>query len=204
MTRTWTIERARDEAIVSAGAGFPFLVAFGVSWTAAAAASFAVSTEVAAWVYLLQGVAAMPAVFLLQRALRYPRASSDHPLTPLALQLVFIQPVAFPAFLIVMDAAPAYVPAAFAAVLGAHFLPFSWLHRTPVYMVLGIVVSAGAYVLAIALGARSLHYTGFFVGACLLVAALLVRAHADAVARGVHAGAPADGAVAQVPGGAPA
>lgn len=184
MPESWTVERARHESVVSAGAGFPFLLAFGVTWTAAGAASFALSAEAAAWVYLLQGVAGVPAALALQRWLGYPRASADNPLMPLAMQLLFIQPVAFPAFLIVLAVAPSYVPVAFAAVLGAHFLPYAWIHQTSVYMVLGVVVSAGAYLLAIALGTRSLHYTGLFVGACLLVAAALVRAHANAFAAG--------------------
>lgn len=202
MTNGWTVERARHEAIVSAGAGFTFLLAFGVTWIAAAAVSFAVPTEVAAWVYLLQAFVGMPAAFGLQRALGYPRASPDNPLGPLAVQLVFIQPVAFPAFLLMLEIEPAFVPVAFAAVLGAHFLPFAWIHRTPVYVVLGIVVSAGAYGLAITLGARSLHYTGFFVGACLLIAAVRVRAHAAAVMNAASSGAlPAErGAAAPIAG----
>jgi hypothetical protein len=178
MSESWSIERARSESIASAGAGFPFLLCFGCTWIAAAAASFALAPSVAAWVYLLQGFVAMPIAILLQRPLGYPKASPDNPLDPLALQLVFVQPVAFPALVIVLSLAPEYAPAAFASVVGAHFLPFGWMYRTRIYVVLGIVLSAGAYLLAIALGRRSLHAMGFFVGACLLAGALRVRAHA--------------------------
>jgi hypothetical protein len=181
MERVWSVEEARNESVISARAGFTFLLCFSITWIAASCVSFYVPVKTAAWVYLLQGVVAMPAALLLQKLLRYPPASPDNPLTPLALQLVFIQPVAFPAFILVLGIAPAYVPAAFAAVLGAHFLPFSWLHKTNVYTVLGIVVSAGAYALAVALGTRSIHFTGFFVGAALFTTAFVVRAHAIAI-----------------------
>jgi hypothetical protein len=183
MARSWSVDEARNESVLSSGAGFPFLLCFGITWILCAGVSFAAPLKVAAWVYLLQGVVSMPVAFLMHRAFRYPKASPDNPLTPLALQLVFIQPVAFPVFILVLDIAPHYVPAAFAAVVGAHFLPFSWMHKTNVYTVLGIVVSAGAFGLAIALGRRSFHYTGFFVGAALLVGAFLVRAHAKALAQ---------------------
>jgi hypothetical protein len=157
-------------------------LSFGTTWCAAGAISFVVPVTVAAWIYLLQGLVAMPAALLSQRLLAYPKASRDNPLTALALQLVFIQPVAFPAFLIVLDLAPQYVPAAFAAVVGAHFLPFSWLHKTNLYTALGIAVSASSFLLAAVVGRQSLHYTGFLVGGILLAGALLVRAHARALA----------------------
>lgn len=67
---------------------------------------------------------------------------------------------------------------AFAVVVGAHFLPYQWLHKTKLYGVLAIVVSAGAYAVAVIFGEAALHYTGFYVGACLLVASVFALMHA--------------------------
>ncbi len=181
------IDQARYESIASAGAGFAFLFCFGLTWIACAIASYFVSVEIAAWIYILQAVVAAPAALALQRALRYPKASPDNPLWPLAIQLFLVQAVAFPAYILALDIAPAYTPVVFAALLGAHFLPYQWLHRTRVYGVLAVVVSVGAYVVAIVAGTLSVHYTGFFVGAALLVASVFVRAHAKRV---VAVGAP--------------
>jgi len=50
---------------------------------------------------------------------------------------------------------------AFAVVVGAHFLPYQWLHMTKLYGVLAIAVSAGAYGLAVLFGEAALHFTGF-------------------------------------------
>jgi hypothetical protein len=72
---------------------------------------------------------------------------------------------------------------AFAAVVGAHFLPFEWVYRTRLYRFLGIAVATGPFALALLLGERALHATGFFVGAALLAGALAARAHARAVWR---------------------
>lgn len=70
--------------------------------------------------------------------------------------------------------------AGFPAVVGGHFLPIQWVYRTPLYGILGVVVSGGAYLIAALFGEKSIHYTGFFVGATLLVGALLARSRARA------------------------
>ena len=70
------------------------------------------------------------------------------------------------------------MPVAFAAVVGAHFLPFQWVYQTRIYGVLAIAVAVGPFVLAVLFDHRVLHYTGFFVGGTLLVGALFVRSHA--------------------------
>ena len=181
MTRDWTIDEARRDSVLSARGGFPFLLCFGTTWLIAGALSYVLPMNVAAWVYLLQGFVAMPGALLIPRLFKYPKAAADNPLTPLALQLVFIQPVAFPVFILMLEVQPRFLPAAFAAVVGAHFLPFSWMHRTNAYTVLGIVVSVGAFALAILFGRQSFHYTGFFVGATLLAGAWFVRRHALAL-----------------------
>ena len=75
---------------------------------------------------------------------------------------------------------PAQQPVAFAAVVGAHFLPFQWIYRTRLYGLLGVVVAVGPFVLAVMFGERAMHYTGFFVGSALLAGALAARSHARA------------------------
>lgn len=172
------IDAARHEAITSSGAGFGFLFAFGLAWLGAAALSYVVPPTAAAWIYLLQGVVAVPLAFGIQKAMRFPPASKSNPLLPLALLLLFIQPVAFPVFLLVLSLSPAYVPTAFAVVVGAHFLPYQWLHKTKLYGVLAVVVSVGACAVAVLFGEAALHYTGFYVGACLLVASVFALMHA--------------------------
>jgi hypothetical protein len=96
------------------------------------------------------------------------------------LQILFVQVVAFPAILLVWDASPQYVPVAFAAVVGAHFLPFQWVYCTRLYGFLGIVVAVGPFGLAVLFGEKAMHYTGFFVGPALLIGAFLARSHARA------------------------
>lgn len=173
------LARAHRESIASSGAGFAFLFAFGLTWNAAGALSYALPVEIAAWVYILQAAAAVPLALGLQAALKFPKAPPDNPLWPLAIQLLLIQAVAFPSYVLVLDLAPTLVPVVFAALVGAHFLPYQWLYKTPIYGVLAVLVAVGPYVLAIATGQDALHYTGFFVGTTLLLGSLAVRRHAQ-------------------------
>jgi hypothetical protein len=172
------LDALRDRAILSSLAGFPFLLVFAAAWTAGGALSYIVPREVVPWVYVLLGVPAAPIAMALERRLGYAPPPEPDPLLPLTLQILFIQVVAFPAILLVWDAAPEYVPVAFAAVVGGHFLPFQWVYRTTLYGYLGVVVAIGPLVLAIIFGHKAMHYTGFFVGAALLVGALVARSHA--------------------------
>ena len=56
----------------------------------------------------------------------------------------------------------------------------SYLYRTRLYGLLGVVVAVGPFVLAVLFGERAMHYTGFFVGGALLVGAFTARSHARA------------------------
>jgi len=174
------IDAIRQQAILSSLAGFPILLVFAVAWLAAGSLSYWAPRDVVPWIYLLLGVPAMPVAITLERRLGYVPAPTPDPLLPLTLQILFVQVVAFPAILLVWDAAPEYVPVAFAAVVGAHFLPFQWVYCTRLYGILGVVVAVGPFMLAVLFGESAIHYTGFFVGGALLVGAFIARSHAKA------------------------
>jgi len=182
------IERALDDVSASSAGGAPFLIAFGLTLAICAVLGQMLPVRVAALITLFQGNLALPLAFLLERKLR-ARPSQGDRLRPLAIQLAMSQIVALPAVLLVYSLEPAYVPAALVAVGGGHFLPYAWLHRTPVYIFLGVGVSVGAYALAIALGRDSFSPVLFYVSACYLAAAPALLFHARRVR--AQAGVPA-------------
>ena len=170
----------RERAILSSLAGFPFLLVFGIVWITGGLLSYVVPSAFAPWIYVAVGIPATPVAMLLEKRLGYVPAADPDPLLGLTMPLLFVQIVAFPAILIVWNASPVYVPVAFAAIVGAHFLPYAWVYRTQLYVALGIVVAVGPYLLAILTGRDSLHYTGFLVGVALLAGAFAARSHARA------------------------
>ena len=101
----------------------------------------------------------------------------------LAVQMAMSQIVALPAVLFAYSLHPAYVPAALAAVGGGHFLPYAWLHRTKVYVILGVAVSLGAFALSLALRREAFSPVLFYVSACYAVAAPLLLRHARRITR---------------------
>lgn len=181
------IDAVREQAILSSLAGFPFLLVFAFVWIASAALSYVVPREIAPWIYLMLGLPATPIALAIERRVGYVPAAKPDPLLELTLRVFFVQVVAFPAVVIVWDQAPHYVPVAFAALVGGHFLPFDWIYRTRLYSILGVVVAVGPFVLAVLFRDKALHYTGFFVGACLLVGAFMARSHARATWLAVNA-----------------
>ncbi len=172
------VNTIRQHAILASLAGFPFLLVFGLVWLVAGALTYLLPASIAPWAYVFLGMPATPIAMWIEKRHGYLPAMNPDPLLPLTLQILFVQIVAFPAILLVWSSAPKYLPVAFAAIVGAHFLPFEWVYRTRLYRILGIVVAVGPYLIAVLSGPRSMHYTGFFVGTSLLIGAAFARRHA--------------------------
>jgi hypothetical protein len=167
----------RDAARSSNLGGFTFLIVHGVVFFLAGLMSYVLELETAALAYLFQGVVAFPLSLALERAQGFPLLGKENSLTPLFIQVASIQIVALPAAIYVFELDPRLVPAAFAAVAGAHFLPYVWLQRTRIYGWLAGFMSLVPWALLMALGRdAAFHVTGLVVGAALVVAGLGVRA----------------------------
>jgi hypothetical protein len=168
------VDIARDQMWDSSAGGAPFLIAFGTTILLTAVASLVVPPKTAALILLFQGNVALPAAWLLQRRMATATLSTDNPLRPLAIQVAMSQIVGLPAVILVYTFAPWATPAAFASVGGAHFFPYSWLQRTPVYITLGIVISAGSFILTGALREQAFAPVLLFVSACYFISATFI------------------------------
>lgn len=175
--RTTSVER--DEARLSSRGGFAFLLTFGITWSLAGASTFVFPVEIAALVFLFQGVLGTPASFVLERLLGYPPMSRDNSLTPLFIQVAVSQLPPFLAAWIVYVLDPLYVPAALAAIVGGHFLPYVWIHKTNLYAVMAVIVAVVPFFMAATLGETAFRYVGFVVGLTLVVFAFVIRAQVE-------------------------
>ncbi len=151
-TDVWTVDRARSSASATAAQGSAWFFAFAATLTAALIVSFFLPLEQAVLVVLFQGGVALPLAFALEKRLGTGPMQADHPLRSLSVQLAMVQIVALPAVIMMYTVNPALVPATFAAIGGAHFLPYVWLHRSKVYLVVALVVSLGSWAIMIAGG----------------------------------------------------
>src|SRR3954451_668330 len=167
-----TVNEARRSASASAAAGAPWLIAYGLTLSVVAVLSFVLDTRAAALATLFQGGVALPLAFALERRLGQGSMAADHPLRSLSVQLAMVQIVALPAVIMLYPDHPELVPAALAAVGGAHFLPYVWLHETRIYLVLAIAVSLVSWVLSGVFGADAHRAVLVWWAACYVLAAV--------------------------------
>jgi hypothetical protein len=168
-----TVDDERDEARTANRGGVAFLLVHGITWLAAAILTFVLSIEQAALVVLFQGLIAFPASLLLERLLGFRFIpAKDNAVVSLFVLIAMTQGLSLPGSIIVLNLDPLYLPVAFAATNGGHFLPYMWLHRTRAYAVLAVVCALGPFaVLLVAGAATAFHATGFLVGGVMLAVA---------------------------------
>lgn len=175
------INHARAEVSASSAGGAPFLFAFALTLGLTGIAGFWLNVRTTALITLFQGNAALPLAFWLEKRMSMARMSDDNPLKALSIQLAMSQLFALPAVIIVFQFAPYAVPAAMAAVGAAHFLPYAWLQRTNLYIVLSVMAAAGPVVLAMTLGTAAAPWTLVFLSSVYCVTAVLIRRRARAL-----------------------
>jgi hypothetical protein len=172
------LERARDEVSASSAGGAPFLIAYGLTLFVSAILYFFLPIQVVALVAMFQGSLALPLAFWLERRLGAGPMSPDNPLRPLSVQMAMSQILALPAVIVAYSLEPITVPVVLAAVGGAHFLTYAWLHRTRLYAVLAVAVSIGAFVLQLFLRSEAFPYILIYMSLVYWILAPLVYRHA--------------------------
>lgn len=141
------LSQAFSEVSASSAGGAPFLAAYGLTMFISAMLAFLLPLETVALIAIFQGGAALPLAFWLERRLGSGTMAEDNPLRPLSVQMAMSQMLALPAVIVAYSLEPVAVPVVLAAVGGAHFLPYAWLHRTRIYIGFAVAVSLGAFAL---------------------------------------------------------
>lgn len=147
----------------------------GIVWVITAMLTFILPLKMAAFLIICQGAVALPLAFALERLLKFPVLPKGNALVPLMIQAALVQIVALPAVILAYVFLPAYVPAVFAAIVGAHLLPYAWLHKARLYIVFGLMISFVPYLLAMILRETSFHVIGFVVGGIAIAFAFRLK-----------------------------
>lgn len=122
----------------------------------------------------------------LPRRTGRPRSpfSAENPLRALSAQLAVSQAVALPALIVVYNVKLEMLPMVLAAIGGMHFVPYTWLHRTRIYLALGSLLALGSFFLLLQLGDRAFGPTLLFIGILYWLTAPLVYRQAKRVTDG--------------------
>lgn len=187
-------EAQRDVRIVYAG-GFHGQLVSGSIWLLAAGASLAVSRPAGILVLLVGGASIFPITTLLLKVGGGPSSlPAGHPMAPLAMQIAFTVPLG----LLVAVAAAGYqqdwfFPASM-VIVGAHYLPFTFLYGMSLFAALGGLMALGGVALALWLP-NTFSAGGWVAGALLIVFAFLLRrSHRHATSLELAPETDADGA----------
>jgi hypothetical protein len=172
------IDDAREEVSASSAGGAGFLFAFGLTIGICAWIGTWLPVQTAAIILLFQGNVALPLAFWLERRLAMGPMARSNPLRSLSIQLAVSQVLGLPAAFIAYSYHPSLVPAALAAIAGAHFVPYAWLQRTRAYVVLAVAVSIGSLALTLALKRGAFSWVCLWMSFCYIIAAFVVRAAA--------------------------
>ena len=88
--------------------------------------------------FLVATVLVYPLGWLLDRLCGGDLFARGHPLSGLIAVLAATEALGLPMMAILFRDEPALLAFALAAMLGAHFVPFGWLYRSPAYYTLGV------------------------------------------------------------------
>jgi len=158
--------------------GFFGQLVSGVLWLAAAALGTWLSARAAILMLVAGGFFIFPAIMALLRLLgRPPSLPPGNPLRYLAIQVAFVLPLSMPLVVPVATFRLHWFFPAMMVLLGAHYLPFTFLYGMRSFIALsGLLVAAG---LAIALWfPATFSLGGWTAGLLLLVFAFVGRAEA--------------------------
>ena len=156
----------------------------GIGMTLAACLYWLALAAVAAWAGLQPGplalffLAATPTVYplgwTLNRCFGGDLLARGHPFAGLVLVLGASQLLAWPMLAVLFAQDRALLAFALAALLGAHFLPYGWLYRSPAYYALGSATVLLAAALQWAMPVRATVAIPIAMAACYAIAAAAV------------------------------
>lgn len=127
--------------------GLAFLAAYGATWLICGAIWGRATERTAAFATLFQGVVAFPVALGLAAligAIGQERPVAEA-ITQLSVLIGTSQLLGLP-FLIYLIVRRDYtlVPLAFAVITSMHFVMYSWLYRTPIYIAMAVAISLGS------------------------------------------------------------
>lgn len=144
-----SLRPVRDEVARITRRGIGMTLAACLYWLGLAAVSAlaGLQPQPLAVFFLVATVLVYPLGWLLDRWFGGDLLARGHPFGGLILVFAATQALGWPMLVLLFLRAPDLLAFALAALLGAHFVPFGWLYRSPSYYLLGIVTVALATLL---------------------------------------------------------
>ncbi|HPS03520.1 MAG TPA: hypothetical protein PLA90_18445 [Candidatus Sumerlaeota bacterium] len=161
------ISKAQRDVRTTFLGGFVGQTVSATLWLGSAAVSTWHSRKLGISLLVIGGFFIFPAVQLVLRIMKRPKGlPAGHPMNALAMQIAFTLPLSLPLVAAATMYRPAWFYPSFMIVLGAHYLPFTFLYGMQMFLALcGILVAAG---LGLALYLPAPYSTGAWLTAAVL------------------------------------
>lgn len=145
----------------------------GSIWLISAVLGTFVSTQAGVLSLFFGGMLIFPLTLLALKLSGRPAVSKDNPVYELGRQVALVGPLGLPVIYMAIQADINWFYPAFLIVMGAHYLPFTFMYGTKLYLILAALMVAGG--VAIAWMLPSVFVAGGWFGAVvLLVFAFLI------------------------------
>ena len=183
MSRDVSVAEAQADVRSTFLGGFPGQLVSGSLWLLSAALTTWLSARSGILALVVGGMFIFPLAQLVLRLMRR-RASLQpgNPMSGLAMQTAFIIPALFPLVGAVALYRLEWFYPAMAVVVGAHYLPFTFLYGMRLFLALGGILIAAALVIGTSAPAYGTAI-GWFTGAVLVVFAFIGRRQVGARSR---------------------
>lgn len=169
------LDELRDELAIKAKNGLDFTCAASLVWLAIGFVwTLNISTYNQSILTFCVGAPMLPLAFALSKLFKTTWTIKTNPVQPLGLWLNFAQLFYFPLLFFVLGKMPLYFAMTYAIITGAHFFPYSWFYRNPLYAVFAGVISIGSLFLALWLPNGQMYIVPFFMSASLTVLTILL------------------------------
>ncbi|MGO1543184.1 MAG: DUF7010 family protein [Gulosibacter sp.] len=161
--------------------GAAFLVAYGATWIICGVLWLRAPERTAGYATLFQGLVAFPMAMGLSLAIGAigQERPVEDALTQLSILIGTSQLLGLPLLIyLAVKQRYALIPYAFAVICSMHFVLYTWLYQTPIYIIMAVAISIGTTVVMFAVPDRESARVGptrtsFLTGAILLATAVL-------------------------------
>ena len=157
------LDELRDDCALKQKRGIHFIIASVMIWAGITAVHLSSMNIMAKNLFTFcLSAPLMPIAFAVSKMMKIDFQNKSNPLTPLGILFSVNQIVYLLIAMWVYNALPEKMLMVYAMIFGAHLMPYSWLYRSPSYMVLSVLVP----ILALMLG---LSFPPYVLAAGMLV-----------------------------------
>lgn len=142
---TNALDKLRVSLSIKAKNGIDFIIAAAIIWLIIAVIwRMGFSDYDKSVLTFVAGGFMLPLALLFSKVLKTVWTDKKNPLQPLGLWLNFTQLFYFPFLIFTLVKFPTYFVMTYAIITGAHFFPYAWFYKTPLFAIAAGIISVGA------------------------------------------------------------